>query len=116
MEFNTTMTVPNTRKDKTSPAASVLLEIPFKSLKNGSYRAPSRVECMKAKRTLLGYQKGCQLKEAVVDQEGKEAHVSFDGHERPRMQQAKTREQGYRKLLSEPRTLKQNKLEWWRGQ
>ena len=55
---------------------------------------------MKAKRTPLGYQGGCQLKEAVVGQEGKEAHVSFDGHEWPRMQQVRTREQEYKGPLS----------------
>jgi hypothetical protein len=53
---------------------------------------------MRARRTTLGYQGDCRSKEAVVDQEDMGAPVSFGGHERPRMQQA--REQEFQELTS----------------
>jgi hypothetical protein len=111
LEPNTTMTVPNTRKDKTSPAAIRFCQ---ESLtEDGSYRAPPRPEYMRTRRTPLGYRRGCQQKEAVVDQERKRAHVSFGGNEWPRMQQVKTRTRISRVAARKPTDLKkQHKLEW----
>ena len=91
------MTLPNTRKDNTSPVIHLSEVL---SLQNRSYHASSRVEYTRARRTPLGYQGDCQLEEAVVGQEGTEALASFDGHEWPRMQQDKTREQEYQELTS----------------
>jgi hypothetical protein len=73
------MTLPRTWKDKTSPVIPSVRS-PFTE-KYRSYHASSRTEGMRARRTFLGYQKGCRLKEAVVDLEGTGVPVSVESRE-----------------------------------